>query len=95
MSYIGYYGSVEPLMYVIYTFTHSYVREDMAVFIMNIKIIIYMSYKEQMEKWLCAHPDATAEEAYEAGYMQSNVNWCHGKMESLTKLKELIIKILE
>ena len=54
-----------------------------------------MSYKEQMEKWLCAHPDATAEEAYEAGYMQSNVNWCHGKMESLTKLKELIIKILE
>ena len=54
-----------------------------------------MSYKEQMKDWLSNHPDATPEEAYEAGYLQSNVNWCHGKMESLTKLKELIIKILE
>lgn len=54
-----------------------------------------MSYKEQMKAWLSKHPDATPEEAYEAGYMQSNVNWCQGKMEYLAKLKELVTKIIE
>ena len=54
-----------------------------------------MNYKEQMKEWLREHQDATPEEAYEAGYMQSNLNWCHGKVDLLTKLKELINKLLE
>lgn len=35
-----------------------------------------MSYKDQKKKWLSEHPDATPDEAYEAGYRQSTDNWC-------------------
>lgn len=35
-----------------------------------------MTYKEQMKKWLEKHPNATLEQAYEAGYWQSTDNWC-------------------
>ena len=35
-----------------------------------------MNYKEQMQKWLRKHPKATAEEAWEAGYLTSTENWC-------------------
>lgn len=35
-----------------------------------------MNYKEQMKEWLSKHPDATIEEAWEAGYFQCSVNWC-------------------
>lgn len=38
-----------------------------------------MSYKDQMKEWLAKHPKATAEEAWEAGYLTSNVNWCSKK----------------
>lgn len=65
------------------------------LFFLNTNISIYMNYKDQMKEWLREHQDATPEEAYEAGYMQSNLNWCHGKVELLTKLKELITKLLE
>ncbi len=35
-----------------------------------------MNYKKQKEMWLKEHPDATPDEIYEAGYMQSTYNWC-------------------
>ncbi len=34
-----------------------------------------MNYKEQMQQWLEKHPNATIEEAWEAGYLQSTDNW--------------------
>lgn len=54
-----------------------------------------MSYKKQMKEWLDKHSEATPEEAYEAGYTQCTINWCHGKVEYFEKIKELITKILE
>lgn len=38
-----------------------------------------MNYKSQMKIWLAKHPDATIEEAWEAGYLQSTTNWCNGE----------------
>lgn len=38
-----------------------------------------MSYKEQRKQWLAEHPDATAEEAWEAGYLTCTENWCMKK----------------
>ena len=38
-----------------------------------------MSYIEQRKKWLKEHPDATLEEAWEAGYVTSTNNWCNTK----------------
>ena len=35
-----------------------------------------MIYKEQMEKWIQQHPNATIEEAWMAGYWQCSDNWC-------------------
>lgn len=35
-----------------------------------------MSYHEQCQQWLDGHPDATIEEAWEAGYLTSLSNWC-------------------
>ena len=35
-----------------------------------------MSYIEQMKEWLAKHPKATAEEAWEAGYLTCSDNWC-------------------
>jgi hypothetical protein len=35
-----------------------------------------MTYEQQMRKWLAEHPNATAEEAWKAGYFQSTTNWC-------------------
>ena len=37
---------------------------------------INMTYKQQMQQWLRLHPNATAEEAWEAGYLTSTSNWC-------------------
>lgn len=36
-----------------------------------------MSYIEQMNEWLKAHPDATQKECYKAGYFQCTDNWCN------------------
>lgn len=35
-----------------------------------------MSYKDQKRQWLQRHPKATADEAYEAGYLQALTNFC-------------------
>ena len=32
-----------------------------------------------MNRWLADHPDATAEEAWEAGYLTCTDNWCKGR----------------
>lgn len=54
-----------------------------------------MSYKEQMKDWIQKHPNATVEDAWEAGYMQSNRNWCHGKREKMEKVIEVMKEIIE
>lgn len=54
-----------------------------------------MNYKDQMKEWLREHQDATPEEAYEAGYTQCTINWCHGKREKLEKLFQLINDIIK
>lgn len=38
-----------------------------------------MSYIQQRDEWLAEHPHATAEEAWEAGYLTSTANWCEQK----------------
>lgn len=38
-----------------------------------------MSYIEQKEKWLKAHPNATPDEIWEAGYWCCTDNWCNKK----------------
>lgn len=38
-----------------------------------------MTYIEQRDKWLLSHPTATAEEAWEAGYLCCTKNWCQSK----------------
>lgn len=35
-----------------------------------------MSYHEQRDRWIRAHPEATVEEAWNAVYMTSTENWC-------------------
>lgn len=54
-----------------------------------------MSYKEQMKDWLSKHPDATPEEAYEAGWLACTDAWCHGKREKLEKLVQLMNDIIK
>ena len=53
-----------------------------------------MNYREQMKDWLQKHPQATVEEAWEAGYMQSNSNWCHGKRELMENVIEEMKEII-
>jgi len=38
-----------------------------------------MSYKKQMSEWIKNHPDATIEEAWDAGYVTCINNWCNKK----------------
>jgi len=54
-----------------------------------------MSYKEQMSEWLSKHPNATVEDAWQAGYFQSNENWCKGKVELMEKAVEIMKQIIE
>ena len=35
-----------------------------------------MGYKDQLKEWLDEHPNATVEEAIEAGYWICSDNWC-------------------
>ena len=35
--------------------------------------------KEQLEKWLATHPEATLREAWLAGYWTCTDNWCTKK----------------
>lgn len=36
-----------------------------------------MTFKEQCKEWVKDHPKATLEDAWEAGYLTSNFNWCN------------------
>lgn len=54
-----------------------------------------MNYKDQMQEWLKNHPNATVEEAYEAGYQTCTDNWCHGKVALFEKCRELLKQIIE
>ena len=54
-----------------------------------------MNYKDQKKEWLASHPNATVEEAWEAGYMTSTDNWCQGKVALFEKCRELLKQIIE
>jgi hypothetical protein len=47
-----------------------------------------MSYLDQMKAWLLAHPDATQEECYKAGYFQCTDNWVNKETFSTIKKKK-------
>lgn len=53
-----------------------------------------MNYKEQMAEWIAKHPNATIEEAYQAGYEQSNINWCRGKVSLMEQCRDLMKQII-
>ncbi len=38
-----------------------------------------MAMRDQRDKWCKEHPDATIQEAYEAGYWQECHNWVTGR----------------
>ena len=44
-----------------------------------------MNYKKQKEEWLKAHPEATIDDAWEAGYRQCTQNWCDAGEEYVSK----------
>lgn len=49
-----------------------------------------MSYLDQMKKWIAEHPNATAEEAFQAGYRQAIYNWVNkifGKKDDTKRQK--------
>lgn len=54
-----------------------------------------MSYKEQMKEWLQKHPQATLEEAWEAGWLMCTQAWCHGKREKMEKVVEMMKEIIQ
>ena len=49
---------------------------------------------ETMKRWLAGHPEATAEEAFAAGWMLCTEAWCHGKREKMEMVCELIKDVL-
>lgn len=54
-----------------------------------------MTYKEQLQAWIDSHPDATLENAFEAGWMLCTEAWCHGKREKMEKVCELMKEIID
>lgn len=38
-----------------------------------------MGYHDQRQQWIRDHPDATLEDAWNAGYLTSTDNWCSKK----------------
>lgn len=54
-----------------------------------------MNKKEMMQKWISENPNATIEDAWNAGYDCSTDAWCHGKVDMLDKIRELIKQIIE
>ena len=53
-------------------------------------IIMY----EIMEQWLQEHPDATAADAFKAGWFACTDAWCHGKREKLEQVVEHLKDII-
>lgn len=54
-----------------------------------------MGFKEQMAEWIAKHPQATIEEAFEAGWMLCTEAWCHGKREKMEQVCEFMKEIIE
>ena len=54
-----------------------------------------MNKKEMMQKWISENPNVTIEDAWSAGYDCSTNAWCHGKVDMLVKIRELIKQIIE
>ena len=44
-----------------------------------------MSYIDQMKAWLSAHPNATQDECFMAGYFQATYNWVNKETFSTFK----------
>ena len=55
---------------------------------------INMNYKEQMEKWMREHRNATPEECFEAGWMLCTDSWCHHKREKMEQVCEMMKEII-
>lgn len=51
--------------------------------------------KEKMEIWLHENPDATLEDAFEAGWMLCTEAWCQGKREKMEQVCELMKEIIK
>ena len=56
---------------------------------------VRMGYKEQMSEWIAKHPEATLEEAFEAGWFACSEAWCHGKREKMEQVCELMKEIIQ
>ena len=54
-----------------------------------------MGFREQMAEWIAKHPQATLEEAFEAGWFACSEAWCHGKREKMEQVCELMKEIIE
>ena len=54
-----------------------------------------MSYKEQMKDWIQKHPEATPEQAFEAGWLLCTQSWCHGKREKMEKICEMMKEVIQ
>lgn len=54
-----------------------------------------MNYKQQMKDWMQKHPEATPEQAFEAGWLLCTQSWCHGKREKMEKVIEVMKEIIE
>ena len=54
-----------------------------------------MSMNEQRAEWIAKHPKATIEEAWTAGYFQSNQNWCKGKVGLMEECRKLLKQLIE
>lgn len=57
--------------------------------------LVRMGYKQQMAEWIAKHPQATIEEAFEAGWMLCTEAWCHGKREKMEQVCEFMKEIIE
>lgn len=50
--------------------------------------------KEKMKQWMNDHPDATVEDAFEAGWLSCTDAWCHGRREQFESVCETIKEII-
>ena len=53
-----------------------------------------MNYKEQMTEWIEKHPEATIQEAWEAGYLICCSNWCNRKRQVYTYLYKIVQSLI-
>ena len=77
---------MQPYMY---SFPSPYVK------IWKVKKLFRMGFKEKMAEWIAKHPQATLEEAFEAGWFACSEAWCHGKREKLEECITLMREIID